>query len=88
MQAARNAPAALVLGLAGLYAPFKGGVLVPSPDLLVPGLLTDTAGALALSGLWPPGVPAGLDVYLQAWIQDVTAVGGLAGSNGIVGTTP
>jgi hypothetical protein len=49
------APTTLVLGLGELLAPFQGGVLVPTPDVLVPGLLTDGAGGIALAGHWPPG---------------------------------
>ncbi|TPW07470.1 MAG: FG-GAP repeat-containing protein, partial [Acidimicrobiaceae bacterium] len=39
-----NAPATLVIGLSQLGAPFKGGVLVPSPDLLLGGFVTGAGG--------------------------------------------
>src|SRR5262245_63901950 len=43
LAAAPVAPAVLVVGQSALSAPFKGGVLVPAPDLLAP-LVTDGAG--------------------------------------------
>jgi hypothetical protein len=44
--AAPAATATLVVGLSELSAPFKGGTLLPSPDVLEFGLLTDAGGAL------------------------------------------
>ncbi|MHC5210743.1 MAG: agmatine deiminase family protein [Planctomycetota bacterium] len=87
VSALENAAATLVMGFDALDAPFKGGVLVPNPALWVFGLLTDGGGALSLSGTWPNGVPSGLSLYLQVWVVDPQAPVGLAGSNGVVGTT-
>ena len=87
-RALAGAPAALVLGASRLNVPFNGGVLVPSPDLLIVGLTIDASGELFLTGTWPAGVPSGLSVYAQVFVTDAGAVGGLAGSNGIVGTAP
>jgi hypothetical protein len=80
--AAPLAAATLVLGLAELDAPFKGGTLVPVPNVLI-GLGTDAAGSLSLPFTWPAGVPAGADVWLQAWIDDASASQGLSASNGL-----
>lgn len=82
------APATLIIGLSNLSAPFKGGVLVPNPLLLIGGLLTDAAGTLELSGTWPSGAPAGFTTYYQHWIIDPIGPVGLAASNGLSGTTP
>ena len=87
-RALAGAPAALVLGASRLNVPFNGGVLVPSPDLLIAGLTIDASGELFLTGTWPAGVPSGLSVYAQVFVTDAGAVGGLAGSNGVVGTAP
>lgn len=81
-----GAPLTLVVGLARLDAPFKGGVLVPAADLLISGLATDASGGLVLGTTWPAGVPAGLTFYLQGWIADAGAPQGFAATNGLSGT--
>ena len=82
-----SSPATLVLGTGQLNAPLKGGVLVPSPLLLVM-LVTDGTGSLGLPFVMPAGVPSGTDLVLQAWITDPLAPKGVAASNGLAGTTP
>lgn len=77
----------LVVGFAALDLPFKGGVLVPSPDLLVPGV-TDATGAQTLPFAWPTGVPSGTSLWFQHWYPDAGAPAGLAASNALVATTP
>lgn len=81
-----GAPVTLVFGLAPLNAPFKGGVLVTAPVLLV-ALAADASGGLALPFAWPAGVAAGTDLYFQAWLQDAGATHGLSASNGLRGTS-
>jgi hypothetical protein len=86
VELASAAPAAvvtLVVGLGEASLPFKGGVLVPSPDALVHGLVTDAAGALQLAGTWPHGVPAGSALLLQAWIADASGPQGFTASNAL-----
>jgi hypothetical protein len=82
------APTTLVIGLAELGVPFKGGVMVPYPTLLIGGLTTDATGALALGGTLPGATPSGFALFLQAWIADVAGPVGLAASNGLKATTP
>ncbi|MHC5210662.1 MAG: agmatine deiminase family protein [Planctomycetota bacterium] len=86
--AASLAPATLVIGVSAAYLPFKGGTMVPSPDLLVTGLSTDAGGELALAGTLPGGLPAATPIVMQLWIQDGGAPVGWAASNGVSGTTP
>ena len=81
------AKAYLVIGASAIYAPYKGGVLVPSFDLLVPWW-ADGQGDLQLSGHWPGGLPSGIAFYMQFWIDDPAAVAGRAGSNAVMGLTP
>lgn len=81
--AAPTAPAALIIGATPSFVPFLGGVLVPSPNLVLVGLLTDATGALTLAGTWPPAIPTGTTIYFQMWIQDAAAVFGTAASNGL-----
>ena len=77
------APATFVLGLGTLYAPFAGGVLVPTPDLTISGLLTWPDGTIFLPLPWPEGIPAGAELFFQYWISDPGATGGLSASNGL-----
>jgi hydroxyacylglutathione hydrolase len=85
--AAAVAPTVLVGGLTSIDAPFKGGVLVPSPSVLV-SLVTDANGRLSLVGQWPAGFPVASTIYLQCWVQDAGAPAGFAASNAQLGTTP
>jgi hypothetical protein len=72
----------LVIGLSRVDLPFKGGTFVPSPDYWV-HLPTDASGSLTLAGAFPFGVPAGIDLYFQMWIEDAAALQGFAASNGL-----
>ncbi|MCB9899278.1 MAG: Ig-like domain-containing protein [Planctomycetes bacterium] len=83
-----NGSAWLVLGFSLLDAPFKGGVLVPSPDVLVGGLPLDAAGSLPIGFTWPAGLVGGVMLALQAWIADPGNPSGFASSNALVATTP
>ena len=82
------APVTLIVGFTALNAPFKGGTLVPHPDLLFAGLLSNPSGVLTLGATWPAAVPSGTALFLQAWIADATAPAGLAASNGLEALTP
>lgn len=86
--ALEDSTAALVMGLSELNTPFKGGVLVPAPLLILAGLPTDPAGAYNLQATWPAGVPSGVTSYFQFWVTDVSAPAGFSASNGLSGTTP
>jgi len=71
-------PGFLILGLSFSPFAFKGGTLVPSPDVAVP-----MRAGTPLAGRWPK-LPPGTAVYAQAWFaasSDVTA------SNAVVGVT-
>lgn len=82
-----NTLTTLVLGVATLGAPFKGGLLVPDPLLLLP-LPTDPWGYVVVEDTWPPGIPAGVSMVLQEWLPDGQAAKGFAASDGVIGTTP
>ena len=83
-----NSSSTLIIGIISILLPFKGGVLVPSPDVLIHGLPTGPSGTLALNGTWPSGIPANTAFYFQHWIVDAAGPAGLAASNGLKGTTP
>jgi len=76
----------LVVGLSRLDAPFKGGTLVPSP-LIPPLPLPTGGGALTLPFTWPAGVPAGVELFFQGWIDDPFGPKGYAATNALKGLT-
>ncbi len=65
--------ATLVLGFRQIDVPFKGGVMVPSVDVLVPGLAIDAQGGVTLDASWPAGVSSGLSFFAQYWFKDLAA---------------
>ncbi len=85
---APGGPSTWVLGSSLLLAPFKGGVMVPSPDVLITGLATNGSGSLQLSAGWPGGVPSGFQFFLQAWMPDVSGPFGFSASNALRAQTP
>ncbi|HEX5011892.1 MAG TPA: hypothetical protein VFY71_15975, partial [Planctomycetota bacterium] len=83
-----NAGLTLIAGFFDAELPFKGGTLVPSPDIIVLGLSTGPAGSFTLGTTWPAGVPAGFHVDVQGWIADAAGPKGFAATNGLSGTAP
>ena len=75
-----------VFGFTQLGAQYKGGIMVPDPQITLP-LVTDAAGAASLQFVLPAGLPMGQAIYVQAWITDPDESFGLAASNGLVGVT-
>ena len=87
-QAAPLAATTLFVGLEWLGLHFKGGVIGPTPGLVLAGLVPDAAGQLSLGAHWPSGVPAGFTFFLQAWVADAAAIKGAAATNDLLVTTP
>ncbi|MCB9897012.1 MAG: hypothetical protein H6825_03295 [Planctomycetes bacterium] len=83
-----NTTTALVIGVSELSAPFKGGVMVPHPDVVLLGLPVDASGELTISFPFPTGTPAGVPVWFQEWPSDPGAVYGFSASNAVKATTP
>jgi hypothetical protein len=83
-----SAPSWLVIGFSAASLPFKSGVLVPSPDLVLGAFPTSAGGALVLPGTWPAGLPGLVTLWFQSWIQDPAAPEGFAASNGLSCLTP
>jgi predicted outer membrane repeat protein len=81
--AAPSSPTWLVLGTGQLLLPFKGGVLVPTIDMLIGPIGSGPAGGWAFNANWPPGLPTGFVVRLQSWIADASGPAGFAASNGL-----
>lgn len=80
--------AALFVGGSLALAPFKGGVLVPSPDLVLLGFSTNASGEIHLASTWPSGVPGGFVLVWQFWIADPAGPHGAASSQGLQSVTP
>jgi Tol biopolymer transport system component len=85
--ALEDTQAVLVLGSSAVHLVFKGGVLVPDAQIVIP-LVTDAAGSIVLNTLWPPNIPSGLTAYMQYWIVDPAGSVGYAASNGLSLTVP
>jgi hypothetical protein len=83
-----NSIASLIVGFSALGAPFKGGTLVPHPDLIIPDLPTGPLGELTLTGVWPPGFPPGFSLFMQEWVVDAGGPAGLAATNALRAVTP
>jgi len=80
--------ATLVLGLGIADAALLGGVLWPSPTLIVPGLPLDGDGSHSIEFNWPTGMPAGVALQWQAWLPDAAGPAGFSATNGLTSTTP
>ena len=83
-----NGAVYFVIGLTSLNLPFKNGLLVPNPDIILGGLQADGNGELTLGGVWPAGIPAGVTAFTQFWVADPAASVGFASTNGLGLTTP
>ncbi|GJM22712.1 MAG: hypothetical protein DHS20C15_26270 [Planctomycetota bacterium] len=79
--------APVVVGLSLLNAPFKQGVLVPAPDQIFFQVSTGPTGSQMIATLWPAGVPAGVLIAMQWWIQDSTGPAGWTASNAVCTVT-
>ncbi len=77
----------LVVGFSDASLQFKGGIMVPHPDLNFV-TFTDGLGGESFSALWPAGVPTGFQTFMQFWIVDAAGPQGFAASTGLVGTAP
>ena len=78
----------LVLGLSAANLPFKGGVMVPQPDLILGPFVGTPGGDIEL--LLPIGfaMPASTTIVMQMWIAEPGSPFAFAATNGISGTSP
>ncbi len=76
--ALENTPAVLVIGPVAANLPMAGGILGPSMDFSIFGLMSNPVGELNMSFMWPTGLPIGASVYFQYWFQDPGGPAGLA----------
>ena len=86
--ALENTTATLIVGPSELDTPLMGGVLVPTPTVMVFGLPTGPNGKISIPSPWPTGLPSSISLYFQHWIQGSAGPQGYAASNGLRATTP
>jgi probable HAF family extracellular repeat protein len=80
-------PAFWVAGFSVLAAPFKGGTLVPHPDLVLYAGFVPPSGGFSLSTNWPVGVPAPDELCVQYWVADPWGPAGFSATNGVKATS-
>jgi hypothetical protein len=80
------ATTSLIVGYTPLFVAFKGGVLGPSVNLILP--LPTGTGALNLPASMPPGLPSFFSIYLQSWTPDAGGPAGLDATNVLQLITP
>lgn len=87
LSACGSAPALLLIGLGQGNQQVLGGTLIPNPIATQLLLTVASDGSIQLPFVWPSGVPAGTNVYLQYLIHDAVVTGGTPGgvafSNGV-----
>ncbi|MHC5209161.1 MAG: FG-GAP repeat domain-containing protein [Planctomycetota bacterium] len=71
-----------VVGWAAPFVPFRGGILVPQPDLVLPLGATPVGGEASWE-FRAPATLSGTELYLQLWFADAGAVQGLAATTGV-----
>jgi hypothetical protein len=72
----------LVASTSVLATPLAGGVLIPSPDLVLP-ITADPTGTVQLDGNLPNNLPSETTLYVQFWIPDAAGPAGYAASNAL-----
>ena len=77
----------LVFGLAALSAPFRGGMMVPTLDVLVP-IPIDAQGEFTIDLPITDSMPSGAQLYVQTWFPDSSAPAGWAGTTGLGYSAP
>jgi len=82
-----NATAAIFVSGAAANLPFRGGMLVPAPQVTIL-TATDGGGRIQLGGTAPAGLNPGQDFFAQIWIADPAAIAGAAASNAVTVQVP
>ncbi|MHC4846756.1 MAG: FG-GAP repeat domain-containing protein, partial [Planctomycetota bacterium] len=65
----------LLVGLSALHMPLQGGVVVPSPDLVVGPVPLAGQTELAFTARWPASAPSGTTLWTQFWLDSGTSLG-------------
>ncbi|MDF1799126.1 MAG: M12 family metallo-peptidase [Planctomycetota bacterium] len=75
--------AVLVFGTSQANLPLLGGILVPTPQALVPFPTSASTGSLPPLSFAGIAIPAGVKFYVQAWFADVVTPFGFSASAGV-----
>jgi hypothetical protein len=73
----------VIAGIQRQLTPFKGGMLVPSPDVLITGLTLDEQGELVVPLLDLELLPPLMLIYVQGWMPDAGNTQGFSATNAI-----
>jgi hypothetical protein len=82
-----NGAGKLFVGLAPLFAPFKQGVMVPTPAFIFGPALLDAGGAVEFAGLFPAGA-SGAEIWMQWWMPQAGGPAAWAASSGVRAQVP
>jgi hypothetical protein len=82
-----STPALFVIGFHQIQLPILGGMLVPSPDILV-AVATDGAGAASVRVQLAQSLPPRQEISVQVWVLDPAGPAGWAASNAIAAAAP
>ena len=63
----RSSSAFHVVGFSTIDAPFKGGTMVPMPNLITGPWPTTMLGSALIAEHWPMGAPPGFEIAAQFW---------------------
>jgi len=77
-----------VVGFSTIDAPFKGGTMVPMPNLITGPWPTNSFGSALISGHWPMGAPPGFEIAAQFWFASAGTPAGFAASSAVLITMP
>ncbi|MHC5210900.1 MAG: hypothetical protein ACYTG2_09305 [Planctomycetota bacterium] len=87
-QARPSAPSVMFVSIQALNVKFKGGWLIPAPDLSVL-LQTSPTGEISLPFAMPQASgPSGLLIYIQLWILDPAGPNGFTATNSMRARVP
>ncbi|GJM21785.1 MAG: hypothetical protein DHS20C15_17000 [Planctomycetota bacterium] len=78
----------LVWGFSRIDVAFRGGVMIPAPDILTGPFFVTVGGSTNAQGPMPSGVPSDLPIYFQWWTNDASGPLGWTASNGLEVFTP
>ena len=82
------APCIVWISFSSTPLPVFGGTLYAVPMAAQFLFLSDAQGQFSISAPWPPGVPAGTNIFFQFLVRDVTVPAGVTLSNAVTAATP
>lgn len=87
LDAAPSAPMLTWISFSSTPLVALGGTVHAFPQNVQLIFLSGASGALSLSTSWPPGIPSGVDLWLQFLVQDTSVPDGIILSNAVSATS-